>query len=98
MGHFGQKSEGALLRTDRGRAKKAHRRKRALGSHRCGGQYRAHESVKAARPAMNRFRAFLYRLRGFFRRRTIEAELSEELHAHLDGLIERNLVAGMSPD
>ena len=45
---------------------------------------------------MSRFRAFLFRLRGLLRVRRLESELSDELRAHLDGLIERNLAAGMS--
>jgi predicted permease len=40
----------------------------------------------------------LQRLRGVFRRRALEAEMNAELQAHLDGLIERNRAAGMSPE
>src|SRR5688500_11652680 len=47
---------------------------------------------------MSRFRAFLFRLRGLVRGRTIEAEMNAELQAHLEGLIARNLAAGMSPE
>jgi predicted permease len=47
---------------------------------------------------MSRFRAFLFRFRGMFRGQRLESELSDELRAHLDGLIERNLAAGMSQD
>ena len=47
---------------------------------------------------MNRLRGVLHRLRGLFRRRAIEAEISEELRGHIDALIERNLAAGMPPD
>src|SRR5688572_90380 len=47
---------------------------------------------------MSRFRAFLFRCRGLFRGRMPALEMSEELRAHLDGLIERNIAEGMSPD
>jgi predicted permease len=40
----------------------------------------------------------LTRLAGLFRRKQLESEMSEELRAHLAGLIERNVAAGMSPD
>src|SRR5688572_3222249 len=40
----------------------------------------------------------LVRFAGLFRRKEHEAEMNDELRAHLDGLTERNLAAGMSPD
>jgi hypothetical protein len=49
-------------------------------------------------PNMKTLRAFIVRLAGLLRRQTHETEMAEELHAHLDGLIERNLAAGMSPE
>jgi predicted permease len=45
---------------------------------------------------MHRIRALIYRLRGLFHRRLLEAEMQEELRTHLDALIERNVAAGMS--
>src|SRR5688572_24277663 len=45
-----------------------------------------------------RVRSALHRLRGLLRRRTLETEMNAELRAHLDGLIERNVAAGMAPD
>jgi predicted permease len=47
---------------------------------------------------MKRLRALLYRFRGIFRRRALNAEMNAEMQAHLDGLIERNIAAGMSPE
>ena len=47
---------------------------------------------------MKPFRAAFIRFAGLFRRRSLEAQMNEELRAHLDGLIERNLAAGMSRD
>jgi predicted permease len=47
---------------------------------------------------MKRLSALLYRFRGIFRRRALNAEMNAEMQAHLDGLIERNLAAGMSPE
>ncbi len=47
---------------------------------------------------MPRFRPILQRLRGLFRRRSIESEMNEELRGHLDALTERNLAAGLSPE
>src|SRR5687768_6116427 len=47
---------------------------------------------------MKSLRAILHRARGLFRRRQLETEMNEELRAHLDGLIERNLAACMPPD
>src|SRR5258708_6448425 len=46
---------------------------------------------------MRRFKAMLHRLRGLFRRRALESEMNAEMQAHLDGLTERNIAAGMSP-
>ena len=40
----------------------------------------------------------LHRLRGLFRRRALESEMNAELQGHLDGLTERNIAAGMSPE
>ena len=45
---------------------------------------------------MHRLRALFHRLRGVFRRRALEQEMHEEMQAHLDGLTERNIAAGMS--
>ena len=45
-----------------------------------------------------RLRAVLYRVRGLFRRRADETKMADELRTHLEGLIERNLAAGMSRD
>lgn len=47
---------------------------------------------------MKTLRAMLVRLSGLFRRKRQEAELAEELRAHLDELTERNLAAGMPAD
>lgn len=47
---------------------------------------------------MRTLRALFTRLFGLFRRQQLEAEMNEELRAHLDALTERNLAAGMSPD
>ncbi|HUR58358.1 MAG TPA: ADOP family duplicated permease [Opitutaceae bacterium] len=47
---------------------------------------------------MNRLRGILHRFGGLFGCRRLESEMNEEMRAHLDGLIERNLAAGMSPD
>lgn len=47
---------------------------------------------------MKTIRAILIRFAGLFRRKQLEAEISEELCVHLDALTERNLAAGMSPD
>jgi predicted permease len=44
---------------------------------------------------MKTLRAMFVRLAGLFRRKRHEAEMNEELRAHLEGLIERNLAAGM---
>ncbi len=47
---------------------------------------------------MRTLRARLHRLYGLFRRDALEAGMKAEMQAHLDGLAERNLAAGMSPD
>jgi hypothetical protein len=47
---------------------------------------------------MKTIRALLTRFAGLFRRKRQEAEMNDELRGHLDGLIERNIAAGMSPD
>lgn len=47
---------------------------------------------------MPSLRAMLSRFRGLFRRRELEAGMKAEMQAHLDGLTQRNLAAGMSPD
>ena len=47
---------------------------------------------------MLRLKAALHRVRGLFRRRSLETEMNAELRAHLDALIERNVAAGMSLD
>ena len=46
---------------------------------------------------MPRLHAWFCRLFGLFRKNAREAEMAEEFRQHLDGLIERNIVAGMSP-
>jgi predicted permease len=46
---------------------------------------------------MKTLRATMVRLAGLFRRRQREAEMNDELRAHFDGLIDRNIAAGMSP-
>jgi hypothetical protein len=47
---------------------------------------------------MKTLRAMLVRFAGLFRRQRHEAEMNEELRAHLEGMIERHLAAGMSPE
>src|SRR5687767_14937609 len=47
---------------------------------------------------MKSFRPLLVRLAGLFRRKRHEAEMNDELRAHVDGLIERNIAAGLSPE
>jgi macrolide transport system ATP-binding/permease protein len=47
---------------------------------------------------MRQARIMLHRLRGLFRRRALDAEMKAELQAHLDGLTERNIAAGMSAE
>src|SRR5438093_13277122 len=46
---------------------------------------------------MPRFRAWFSRLLGLFQKNKRDAEMSEEMQAHLDLLIERNIAAGMLP-
>src|SRR4051812_3606524 len=46
---------------------------------------------------MRSLTAMLRRLAGLFRRPELEAGMKAEMQAHLDGLTERNLAAGMSP-
>src|SRR4051812_41839243 len=43
-------------------------------------------------------KGILHRLRGLFSRGTLEIEMNEELRAHLDALVERNIATGMAPD
>ena len=47
---------------------------------------------------MSLIRQFLSRLGALFRRRTLEADMAEELRQHLELRVERNLAAGMSPE
>ncbi|HUR59864.1 MAG TPA: ABC transporter permease, partial [Opitutaceae bacterium] len=47
---------------------------------------------------MKALRPMLVRFAGLFRRKQREAEMNEEMHAHLEGLIQRNRGKGMSPD
>jgi len=47
---------------------------------------------------MNRLFQILFRLQPFFRRRKIEADLSEEMRVHLEMATEANIAAGMSPE
>jgi predicted permease len=47
---------------------------------------------------MTRLRQIFFRLQPFFRRRKIEAQMSEEMHGHLEMATEANLAAGMSPE
>src|SRR5687768_226151 len=47
---------------------------------------------------MKILRTMLARFVGLFRRKQREAEMNEELRAHLDALTERNVAAGMAPD
>jgi putative ABC transport system permease protein len=47
---------------------------------------------------MPRLRQIFFRLQPFFRRRTIEAELSEEMRTHLEMATEANIAAGMTPE
>jgi MacB-like periplasmic core domain len=46
---------------------------------------------------MPRLHAWFWRLLGLFRKKRRDAEITEEIQHHVDGLIERNLAAGMSP-
>ena len=47
---------------------------------------------------MKTLRAMVVRFAGLFRRKQHETEMSDELRGHIDGLIERNVAAGMSPN
>jgi macrolide transport system ATP-binding/permease protein len=47
---------------------------------------------------MSRFHHWFRRLLGLFRKKNRETEMAEEIRQHLDGLIERNVAAGMSPE
>jgi predicted permease len=47
---------------------------------------------------MNGLRQTASRLGAFFRQRKLEAEMAEEMRAHLELRIERNLAAGMAPE
>ncbi|MEY2538621.1 MAG: hypothetical protein QOG67_2361 [Verrucomicrobiota bacterium] len=46
---------------------------------------------------MHEFQGWLRRIVGLFRKKSRDAEMSEEIQQHLDGLTERNIAAGMSP-
>ena len=46
---------------------------------------------------MPRLRAWFSRLLGLFQKNKRDAEMTEEMQAHLDLLIERNIAAGMLP-
>ena len=39
----------------------------------------------------------LYRIRALLRRRTVDRELADELHFHLEHQTEKHVAAGMSP-
>jgi hypothetical protein len=47
---------------------------------------------------MPELRPWFSRLLGLFGKKNREAEMAEEIRQHLDGLIERNIAAGMSTD
>src|SRR6266403_6023163 len=47
---------------------------------------------------MPRLRAWFSRLLGTFHQNSRDAEIAEEIRQHIDGLIERNVAAGMSAD
>src|SRR5437762_703936 len=47
---------------------------------------------------MPRLRSWLSRLLGLFQKSRRDAEMAEEMQAHVDLLIERNIAAGMSPE
>ena len=47
---------------------------------------------------MRRFRGWLVRLAGMFRKERSEAELAEELESHAQMHVEENIRAGMSPE
>src|ERR1700741_2691193 len=46
---------------------------------------------------MKRLRELLFRLQPFWRRKTIETGLSEEIESHIAMATEANIAAGMSP-
>jgi hypothetical protein len=41
---------------------------------------------------------FIRQFRSFFRRQKLDAEMTEEMRAHLDLQTERNIATGMNPD
>src|SRR5690242_5313519 len=47
---------------------------------------------------MPKIRAWFCRVAGLFQKSRSEAEMAEEMQAHVDLLTERNIAAGMSPD
>jgi macrolide transport system ATP-binding/permease protein len=47
---------------------------------------------------MPQFHSWFSRLLGLFRKKNRETEMAEEMRQHLEGLIERNVAAGMSPE
>lgn len=47
---------------------------------------------------MDRLRQIRFKLRALWHRRDFDAEMSEEMRAHLDRLVETNRAAGMAPD
>src|SRR5437660_11736805 len=47
---------------------------------------------------MPRLRSWLSRLLGLFQKSRRDAEMAEEMQAHVDLLIERNIAAGMLPN
>ena len=47
---------------------------------------------------MPRLRAWFSRLLGLFQKNKRDAEMAEEIQAHVDLLTERNIAAGMLPD
>src|SRR4029077_11150699 len=47
---------------------------------------------------MPRLRAWFSRLLGLFQKNKRDAEMAEEMQAHVDLLTERNIAAGMSPE
>src|SRR5438045_9302953 len=47
---------------------------------------------------MPRLRSWLSRLLGLFQKSRRDAEMAEEMQAHVDLLMERNIAAGMSPE
>src|SRR5207302_10436024 len=47
---------------------------------------------------MPRLRAWFSRLLGLFHQNSRDAEIAEEIRQHIEGLVERNIAAGMSAD